>query len=192
MRAADLTVFGVESATWVTALVGLLGVIVGGLLQAIREVVLARRQERGEAVAAARLVNAEIVRTALILALARNEREWNFLAAVEGVHDRSWESEQGTLAKHLDDEAWRRVMWAYRQIDTVLILYNSDGRPQRMSEANADVIDGALWHLREANKLLLVASRKSRSERAAAAERALATPAWASTARPPDRQNRPD
>lgn len=167
-----------------TALVGLLGVLVGALIQTVREIVLARRQERGEEVAGARLVNAEIVRTALVLAQAREHRTWDFLAAVDGVYDRAWEAQQGTLAQHLDDEAWRRVVWAYTQIDALLLIYNSEGRPERLDDGDVEHIDGALWHLREANKRLLVASRKSRAERTAAEKRP--TPAWARTARPPD------
>lgn len=179
-----MTVLAVDSATWVTALAGLLGVLVGGLIQVVREVAIARRQERGETVAAARLVNAEIVRTGLILALTRKEREWAFLAAVDGVYDRAWESQKGALARHLDDDAWRRVMWAYSQVETLLILYGSEGRAETLNDDDVGTIDAALWHLREANELLLVPSRKLRSERADA-KRTPGTPAWARTARPP-------
>jgi hypothetical protein len=170
-----------DANVWATALVGLLGVLVGAVVQGAREFVLARRQERGATVAAARLVNAELARAGLILAAARNERAWPMLNALGEPH--AWEAQKNALALHLDDDDWPKVVWAYTQLDTVMLLHDSPDKPPEIDDGGVDAIDGALWHLWQANDVLRVASRKTRSGRAIARSRG--APAWAHTARPP-------
>lgn len=177
----DFLWFAAEANVWVTALVGLLGVLVGGLLQAAREFVLARRQERAAAVAAARLVNAEVARTGLILAAARDHRDWAMLGVLDA--PRVWEAQQGALALHLRDDDWPLVVWAYTQLDALQVLSHSTDKPDKLDDAAVDFVDGALWHLARANNVLRPASRRSRAARAEASDSA--TPLWARTARPP-------
>lgn len=136
-------------------------------------------------------MNAELVRFALLLATSRKQRTWelmeSFIAEVGGPwqHDAAWSRQQDALALHLPDEGWLRGQWAYNQVDAMMTLVTSSGRPDEMTDDDLQRVDGCLWHLSQATRELKPLSRQSRSARTRARDDP--SPAWARTARPPAR-----
>src|SRR3954454_18419474 len=98
-----------------SAIFGLVGVVVGGLLTGALSLWQQRRSDRAEARAASRLLSAELSEQHLFLdALVRRGPEAtgpNHLPAVA-----AWPEHRAGMARLLDDETWQAVAGAYVEL----------------------------------------------------------------------------
>jgi hypothetical protein len=108
------------------AIFGLLGVIVGGVLNGVVTWRIERARERGDARAAARLVIEElgVARGGFIVYAFRRGRELEFEQPhsrafdelVSQLHDDAWREHRAILARALDAPGWFAVSTAYHEI----------------------------------------------------------------------------
>ena len=104
-----------ESDPMTAAIFGLIGVIVGGLLNAAAVAWQARRGEKATARLASRLVALELQEAFFLLTLNPD-----VAAEPEGQEQLSsaaWASHRDALARTLDDEDWNAVAAAYEVIE---------------------------------------------------------------------------
>jgi|tagenome__1003787_1003787.scaffolds.fasta_scaffold20948766_5 hypothetical protein len=102
------------SAAVTTGLFTLGGVIVGGSLNAVMSYALARRVERREARAAARLVIEELAQIRYALADVRDDGRWR---PIDFVTLDQWREHRDRLAHHLRPSDWRCVSAAYVDVE---------------------------------------------------------------------------
>ena len=117
------------------ALFGLLGVIVGGVLNGVVAQVIARRQEAAGGRVAARLVGHEL---GLLCGEFEHMQKFGVAAGLVPVPIRTpeWDQHRTTLAGVLSDEAWEVVQAGY----TWVALYNSAPPHDRYSDPR-DALD---------------------------------------------------
>src|ERR1017187_1506016 len=124
------------------AIFGLVGVIVGGVINGAVTAVLQRRTEGSDRRSAARLVRSELVRfRSLALVAARHSPE--HLPQLHQTTPVIWESYRAVLARVLTDEDWVLVARAYAHVDALaaVLVFEHDGT----------LVD---WRRREAQRLL--------------------------------------
>jgi hypothetical protein len=100
---------------WVTALFGLIGVIVGGSLTGIVNLLLERRRERAELRAVVRLLQVELDDPKRRLTFNLHNGRWGSLA-IEPFPTNILDEYQLLLARLLKDDPWERVREAYGSI----------------------------------------------------------------------------
>jgi hypothetical protein len=130
------------------AVFGLLGVIVGGALNGLIQAALARRRDRADGVAAARLVLHE-------LELLKGDFElW-----LQGdrpprvpITSPAWQAHRASLARVLAEPEWDMVSAAYTWVE----LHNSDPPVQRRADLEDDFwrsvvteMEGGTWALKD-------------------------------------------
>lgn len=124
------------------AIFGLLGVIVGAVINGAATALLQRRAERSDRRSAARLVRSELVRFwALAREAARQSPE--HLPQLRETTPILWNSYRAVLARALTDEGWVLVARAYAHVDALaaVLVFERDGTL-------------AEWRSREAKRLL--------------------------------------
>jgi hypothetical protein len=124
------------------AIFGLLGVVVGGLLNGVVNERLQRRVDRSTQRSAALLVRTELVRFSS-LALAARHREPDELPQLQNVTPVLWQSQRATLARELGDADWTVIARAYAHVDALgsVLVFTRDGTLEP-------------WRAREAQRLL--------------------------------------
>jgi hypothetical protein len=110
------------------AIFGLLGVIVGGVINGVVTAVLQRRTDVSDQRGAARLVRSELV-TFRGLALEAGQRSPEQLPQLRDATPLLWQSNRAVLARALTDEHWALVARAYAHVDAVLsvLVFDADG-----------------------------------------------------------------
>jgi hypothetical protein len=134
------------------AVFGLLGVIIGGLLTAMVQVVQERRAERVLGRAAARLLSAELsVQQELLMRWAADDSAVAVGAELPPVVD--WPVQRAVMARSLDEPKWRAVAAAYAK----LVIWHAD-LPRRVAAADvrrtdmaalADELEAARYELQQ-------------------------------------------
>ena len=124
------------------AIFGLLGVIVGGVMNGLVTAVLQRRTERSDQRSAARLVRSELV-ACRALALEAGRRSPEDLPQLRDATPVLWQTSRAVLARALTDDHWALVARAYAHLDEVLsvLVFETDGT----------LVE---WRRREAQRLL--------------------------------------
>jgi hypothetical protein len=124
------------------AIFGLLGVIVGAVINGAASALLQRRVERSDRRSAARLVRSELVRF-WTLAREAARRSPEDLPQLRESAPILWQNYRAVLARALTDEDWVLVARAYAHVDAVaaVLVFERDG-------TLAD------WRSREAKRLL--------------------------------------
>jgi hypothetical protein len=124
------------------AIFGLLGVIVGGVINGVVSTALARRTEDADRRGAARLVRSELVR---FRSLAIGARMWTpeHLPQLRYAGTELWDANRAVLARGLRNEDWALVARAYAHVDAALsvLVFEPDGT----------LVD---WRRHEAQRLL--------------------------------------
>jgi hypothetical protein len=123
------------------AIFGLVGVIIGGVINFVVTAFLQRRTERSDRRSAARLVRSELVRfRSLALAAARSSPD--HLPQLRDATPMLWQSHRATIARALSDEQWGPVALAYAHVDALVsvLVFEPDGRLEE-------------WRGREAQRL---------------------------------------
>jgi hypothetical protein len=98
------------------AVIGLVGVFVGAVSAGVAQWALARRRERAEARAAARLVSIELRRSAEILGDWLDRNSWWF---PYWESPQAWPENQAKLALARGVNAWSAVVRAYARLDHI-------------------------------------------------------------------------
>jgi hypothetical protein len=115
-------------ATYVPALIGLLGVFVGGLVTAGANFILTVRKERADEAREAANREREVKRAARLvgLELAQARDKWGlaiklqaFLDADETIKTEAWDAHKTILADHLRIEDWNVLAEGFRTISQV-------------------------------------------------------------------------
>ena len=125
-----------------TAIVGLVGVIIGGIINGAVTALLQRRTERADRRSAARLVRSELVRFHS-LALEAARRSPDDLPQLRNATPTLWQGHRATLARALGDEQWELVARAYGHVDALVSVL--------VFEPNGGLEE---WRGREAQRLL--------------------------------------
>jgi hypothetical protein len=117
--------------TLVSALAGLLGVIVGALLAEWRE----RYKRRGETVSAARLVDAELADTLAKIegAVAPQAGYTNKALALE-LETPAWLEARAALAQGLTPKQWGDVRDAFASVSALRVAIDADGGASGVEE----------------------------------------------------------
>jgi len=129
------------------AIFGLVGVIVGGVINGAVTAVLQRRTEGSDRRSAARLVRSELVRfRSLALEAARHSPE--HLPQLHQTTPVIWESYRAVLARALANEDWVLVARAYAHLDALaaVLVFEHDGalvewRSEEAQRLLADMIE---------------------------------------------------
>jgi hypothetical protein len=141
------------------AIFGLIGVVIGALITGGTNYVLQVRAERREIRAAARLTLQELTNTgdAIRIAIRLNNRE--FLRG--STSEDEWKRHHLFLARHLSDEEWDTVAFAYGEGTVVLVVLEGLENDEWQAEARkiADRVD-------EGCKVLLARAHKKGSDAA--------------------------
>jgi hypothetical protein len=98
----------------VTAIFGLAGVVIGGLLTFGSQLYIARKEEQAELRTAARVVAQELGRVEHLIKL------WLSLRRIEGAWwepAEEWLAHRSSLAAGLDAVAWEAVSWVYNRLE---------------------------------------------------------------------------
>jgi hypothetical protein len=111
--------------TLIPAFIGLLGVLVGSALTWMRE---AHRQ-RGETIAASRLVGAELADTAKKLGLPTRQQDRSTLATQ--LLTPSWDERRSELALGLSPQEWGDVREAFASVSALRLVLASDSAELR-------------------------------------------------------------
>jgi hypothetical protein len=124
------------------AIFGLLGVIVGAVINGVVTALLQRRTELSDQRSAARLVRSELV-AFRALALEARGRSPEHLPQLRDANPVLWQANRAVLAKALSDHHWALIARAYAHIDALLsvLVFEPDGT----------LVD---WRRREAQRLL--------------------------------------
>ena len=142
------------------AIFGLIGVVVGAVMNGALSMLAQRRTERADLRSAARLVRTELVGFRA-LALESARRAADELPQLHGATPVLWHGNRALLSRGLAVKDWEAVALAYAHVDALLsvLVYESDGT----------LLD---WRQREAQRLLLdlvdPAERAAKTLRAAA------------------------
>jgi hypothetical protein len=145
------------------AIFGLIGVIVGGIMNGAATALLQRRAERSDQRSAARLVRSELVRfRSLALEAARRSPE--DLPQLRETTPILWQSNRGVLARALTEHDWALVARAYAHVDALVsvLVFEPDGtlqdwrthEAQRLLAAMLDPVEEAAGALRRAAGVL--------------------------------------
>jgi hypothetical protein len=119
------------------AIFGLLGVIVGGVLNGLVSAWLERRARRSDGQTGARLVRSELV---FFLAAAKRSASTPLedLPQLRRATTELWQDNRSVLARSLNDRQWARVARAYAYVDALLslLVFDPDGKlaPWRIEE----------------------------------------------------------
>ncbi len=110
------------------AIFGLIGVIVGAVINGTVTALLQRRTEGSDRRSAARLVRTEIVRF-WSLALEAGRQSPEHLPQLQKTAPILWESYRAVLARALTDEDWVLVARAYAHVDALaaVLVFEPDG-----------------------------------------------------------------
>lgn len=110
------------------AIFGLIGVIVGAVINGAATALLQRRAERSDQRSAARLVRSELVRY-WTLADEAGRRSPEDLPQLHEMTPILWQSYRAVLARALADEDWFLVARAYAHVDALaaVLVFESDG-----------------------------------------------------------------
>jgi len=111
------------------AIFGLLGVILGGIITAGSTYLLDRRREQAERERegrnhaieikqAARLIDAELLRSQAAASICVEKRHW-WSADVPPLSTEAWQKYSGIIATHLSDQAWLDVIVAVEAVDNI-------------------------------------------------------------------------
>ncbi len=124
------------------AIFGLIGVLVGALMNAARDLLFRRWTEGSEQRTAARLVLSELERFHA-LALEAERLPPENLPQLRDTTPILWHANRAELARGLDSEQWDAVTFAYAHIDALgsVLVFEPDGT----------LVD---WRAREAKRLL--------------------------------------
>ncbi len=116
----------------ITAIVGFLGVIVGGLITGAIGFYMQRRQEKRAALVAARVVLNEIVKNGAGAKTLDQAQAWYHGVVFE---TDLWRTHRETLAGHLKGPEWAVLSKAYNSVDMILnaLAQTSEGQPFRDS-----------------------------------------------------------
>ncbi len=143
------------------AIFGLVGVIIGGLLNGAMTAWQARRQEKADGRVAARLVYVELRDIYLLGAAAATlevPRQTPFPTP-------AWQNHQAVLARALSDEAWETVCGAYELIQGTQARQLARAAIAEEFKADADARLIAL--IERAIEYLRVAGSRSRRQKSA-------------------------
>jgi hypothetical protein len=120
------------------AIFGLVGVVVGGVLNGLVNVLLQGRADRSTQRSAALLVRTELVRSSS-LALAAAQRPPEELPQLQNITPVLWQSQRATLARGFSDDDWTVVARAYAHVDALasVLVFTPEGtlEPWRAREA---------------------------------------------------------
>lgn len=110
------------------AIFGLLGVIVGAVINGVVATVLQRRTERADQRSSARLVRSELIRFRSLAIEARG-RSPEHLPQLHDMTPVIWHDNRAVLARALADEDWAAVAGAYAHVDAVqsVLVFEPDG-----------------------------------------------------------------
>lgn len=110
------------------AIFGLVGVIVGALINGTATMLLRRRTEQSDARSAVRLVASELARF-YSLAEASQELPPDHLPQLHQSTPVVWESNRGVLARSLASADWKLVALAYARVDALnsVLVFEPDG-----------------------------------------------------------------
>ncbi|HEV8459578.1 MAG TPA: hypothetical protein VGQ38_02630 [Gaiellaceae bacterium] len=124
------------------AIFGIIGVIVGGLINGAVSWLAQRRKEESTALSAKRLVATELG-TWVTLARAAAARPPDELPQLRNATPKIWQSNRGVLARSLGDVEWELLATAYAHVDALesVLVFNRDGVLEE-------------WQSREAKRLL--------------------------------------
>ena len=124
------------------AIFGIIGVIVGGLINAVVSWLAQRRKDESTALSAKRLVATELG-TWLTLARAAASRPPEELPQLRKATPKIWQSNRGVLARSLSDDDWELLATAYAHVDALesVLVFDHDGALED-------------WQSREAKRLL--------------------------------------
>jgi hypothetical protein len=124
------------------AVFGLLGVVVGAVINGALSMIAQRRTERADLRSAARLVRTELVGFRA-LALEGTRRTADELPQLRGATPVLWHSNRALLSRGLVVKDWEAVALAYAHVDALLSVL--------VFEADGVLLD---WRQREAWRLL--------------------------------------
>jgi hypothetical protein len=124
------------------AIFGLVGVVVGALINGAAIALLQRRTEKSDRRSAARLVRSELVRFRS-LALEAASRPPEHLPQLRNAAPTLWQSHRAVLARALSDQQWELVALAYAHVDALASVL--------VFEPNGSLAE---WRSREAQRLL--------------------------------------
>jgi hypothetical protein len=103
----DIIINNDSGIDWLTPAATLLAVVLGGLVTYWAQHVLNRRREKGEAKAAARVIQGDLAMAAGHLALmVQHDRTWYSFQALTLAN---WDERQAVLALHLKPKPWETV-----------------------------------------------------------------------------------
>jgi|GEM_PF-2810758 hypothetical protein len=107
-----------DTATYVAAAAALLGVVVGGLLNAGVTVLLRRSEDKRNARVAALLVTEDLMISMLPMLKLKEEQTWAPIRAARNFGSRaSWEEHRGTLAHSLSTPAFISLSAAFEGLN---------------------------------------------------------------------------
>ena len=115
------------------AIFGLLGVIVGAVVNGAVSYVLGRQRERAEGRAAARLVGFELRDHASTLRAVLDRRSWEALGP-RPPDTSEWDAHRAVLARVFDDDEWSTIAQAYSSIIDYAHVYRSDAKRTALSD----------------------------------------------------------
>jgi hypothetical protein len=117
-----------DNAFVTAAIFGLIGVVVGALINGVVTALAQRRTERSERRAATRLVASELD-TWNSLALAAEARPPEQLPQLHNAEPILWQSNRSVLARSLRDDDWEAVASAYAHVDALVsvLVFERDG-----------------------------------------------------------------
>ena len=135
------------------AIFGLLGVIVGGVLNALMAAWLERRRARAEVRSACRLLHTEFLRAKVVLSdLSTGAvRDEELKPADWGRKPADWGQFRGILATTLRPDEWGHVASGLLAIETADFLTSTDvGRARTLAPAMEGKLDGGACRAGEA------------------------------------------
>jgi hypothetical protein len=134
-------------AQMTNAIVGLIGVIVGGLLTGGTQLFLEWRRERNGHRRAKRLVAGELLHTEVILRSAYQRRQWPPIDDPQAVcPDAAWLENRAVLAGVLSQELWTQLVMVYagQAFDRARITEYCKANHMEFTEAEAHVLQSII------------------------------------------------
>jgi hypothetical protein len=126
----------------VVALVGFVGVVVGGLINWAAQRAAARHRDRGETLSAARLVDADLAHALAIIEGAFGPPQRFSPALAAKLETPAWAARQGALALGLDRNQWDEVRDAFASIAVLrLALEESLGGARDPSSEGREALE---------------------------------------------------